>query len=91
MSTLFLIFLLLLILGPLRRPYFGRARFTIPATIGLLVGLGIAAYVARAAGLPPLVAILLMLAIAGALSTSMGRASKEWLDRVFGPKEHRRD
>lgn len=84
---LFVIALLLLFLGPLRRPYLRHARFTVPATIGASVGLGLGIYVAAKAGLTPPASILLPLAMAIGLAIGMGGSCKSWCDRVLGKKE----
>ena len=85
--TTILIVLLELFLGPLRRPYLRHARYTVPATIGALLGLGIGSYVGRRASMPPPHTAVLAMVMAIGLATSFGQAFKSWYDHTFGPKK----
>lgn len=91
MGIVILIIVIVLFLGPLRRPYLRNGRFTIPATIGLFIGLGIGGVVAQLAGLPPGLAGLVGLVTGIGLACSFGEGFKKWCDRVFGRREQDRD
>jgi peptidoglycan/LPS O-acetylase OafA/YrhL len=91
MKLLLLLLVVALLLGPLRRLYLRHARFTIPATIGGLVGLILGAFIAAQAGLPSPLGGLLAMVAAGALAVHAGESCKAWCDRVLGPKEKKSD
>jgi 4-hydroxybenzoate polyprenyltransferase len=87
MRTTLLIALIILFLGPWRRPFLRHWRVTVPMALGLGLGLGIAGYVALKAGLSPLMTILLAISIAGSLAVSFGEVCKDWFDRYLPKKE----
>jgi len=92
MRTAIIIVAVLLFLGPLRRPYFRNARFTIPATFGALAGYLLARHVVVQNNMPtPVMNAVLPLAIAAAMALGVGETAKEWCDRVFGRRERRRE
>jgi len=91
MKYLIPILLVILFIGPLRRPYLRHARFTIPATIGFLLGTAVGAVTAELAGLPPFAGAVLAWALSIGLAASLGGAFKGWCDRTFGPKEDPHD
>ena len=84
MRLLLVIFVIALLVGPLRRPLLRRATFTIPAIAGTIVGLGLGMFVAARAGIPGPMAALLGLGAAAAMGVSLGEAFKNWFDRTFG-------
>ena len=91
MSVFFLIIVLVLFLGPLRRPFLRNARFTIPATVGFFTGFGIIIMAARASGVLRGEVVLLGLLAAIVFACLFGEELKKLCDRVFGPKQQRRD
>lgn len=87
MKVLLLLLLLAVLFGPLRKSFFGNAPFTIPATVGLLVGFGLGSFVAGMAGLPGPLALLLALTAGAALAVSFGGVVKSWFNDTFGEKK----
>ncbi len=88
MRILLLLLAVVLLAGPLRRPYLRNARFTLPATVGGIVGLSIGGLLASAIPASP-VSALLPLVIGGALAICFGQSAKQWCDQVFGRKQKR--
>lgn len=91
METLVLIVVIILFLGPLRRPFLRHSRFTIPFTIGLFIGFGVGGLLAEAAGLPPELAAFVGLVMGIGFGCSLGETISNWCQRVFGRKEQDRD
>jgi hypothetical protein len=89
MSIVFLIIVIVLFVGPLRRPFLRHGRFTIPCMIGIFIGLGIGAAVALLAGLPEGLAGLVGIVTGIGLGCSLGEGFKNWCDRIFGIKEQK--
>lgn len=87
MSVFFLIVLIVLFLSPLRRPFFHHWRFTVPATVGFIIGFGVGVFAARMARLPDAAAGLVGLVVAIGLACSLGGAFKGWCDRILGPRQ----
>ena len=87
MSTFLVIGLLILLVGPLRRPFLRHARFTVPAFLVNGIGAGIAGTLAQIAGLPLLLASLVAIVVGLSLGLTAGEAYKKWCDRIFGPAE----
>ena len=87
MRILLVVIVVVLLLGPFRRPYLRHARFSIPATIGCLAGLGLGMSLAAKSGLPPVAATLLMFSLAFGFAIGGGEAVKNWCDKVFGKRE----
>jgi len=91
-KTAIIIVAVVLFLGPLRRPYFRNARFTIPATFGGLAGFLLARYVVLQNNMPlPVMNAVLPLAVGFGMAWGTGETAKQWCDRVFGPRERRRE
>ena len=86
MVWLILILLALLLIGPLRRPYLRRARFTVPATIGAIVAFAVGMCVMTLAGVPPPLSFLIPLAMAAGAALGLGESCKTWCDRTFGER-----
>jgi quinol-cytochrome oxidoreductase complex cytochrome b subunit len=86
MVWLVLILLALLLIGPLRRPYLRRARFTVPATIGAIVAFAVGMCVMTLAGVPPPLSFLIPLAMAAGAALGLGESCKVWCDRTFGER-----
>lgn len=84
MSVFFLIVLIVLFLGPLRSPFFRHWRFTVPAAVGFVFGLGVGVFAAKMARLPDAAAGLVGLVVATGLAFSFGGAFKGWCDKVLG-------
>ena len=78
---LLLVGVLLLLVGPLRRPFFSAWRLSLPLVGGAVVGGLIACYMVKQ-GAPTW--IMLVGPVLGAVA--LGGAAKELLDDVFGPK-----
>ncbi len=91
MKTLLFMAALLLLLGPFRRPYLRHGRYTLPATVGGVLGLCIGRFVGCKAGLSPPLTALLAIAMSVGLANSFGHAFKNWHDRTFGEKRDNRD
>ena len=91
MRIVFLIIVIVLFVGPLRRPFLRHGRFTIPAMIGLFIGSGIGGAVAILASLPPELGGLVGIVTGIGLGCSLGEGFKNWCDRIFGRREQDRD
>lgn len=83
--------ILLLVLGPFRRPLARNIRFVLPATLGALLGLGVGRYVTRYSGVSPTTSVVLCVVLALCIGASFGQAAKTWLDQVLERKEQDRD
>lgn len=79
MKILCLIVLILLIIGPFRRAFFGNWRFNVPALLGGLVALLVTSS-CLSCGDPP----WLPLAAGLFVAVGAGAAAKAWLDDVLG-------
>lgn len=90
MFWIFLILLMIILLGPLRRPYLRHGRYTIPATAGLIVGLIVGSYVMSLAGVSGLMALAIPIAMALGLAGLWGQTAKGWSDRTFGERNRPR-
>ena len=80
MILMLAVVVLLLIAGPLRRPFFSAWRFTVPATIGAVIGLVLGClYIGFGAPW--------WMVIAGPLlfGFGLGSAGREWLDENIKP------
>jgi len=86
MRMLAYILLGILVLGPLRRPFFRYATFTIPATFGAIFGWEIGRFIAARALLMPPMSFLLALSMASGMGFGAGQATKEWADKLFTRK-----
>jgi hypothetical protein len=73
---------LLLLLGPLRRPFFRNWRFTVPAMAGAVLG-----WVVTSSGMrpsdPPWMPVIVSLVV----GLGAGAGGKQWLDEVFGKEK----
>lgn len=87
MSVFFLIVLLILLLGPLRRSLLRHARFTVPAMIAFPVSFAIIYASATAGGAPSQAVVLFALPAAFLFACLFGAEIKRWCDRVFGPRQ----
>ena len=89
MKVLLLIVSLVLFFGPLRRPLFGngRARFSIPAMVGFIIGLGIVFFATCGLGVPSGVIILIGPLAGLVMACLFGAEIKRWCDQVFGPRQ----
>ena len=85
MSTLVLIVLAILAVGPLRRPFLRHARFTVPATICFMLGAGIIGTLAEIVGLSDPIVVLMAMVGGVGLALWIGEKSKDYFDRIFGP------
>lgn len=85
---LILIIILLLLAGPLRRPYLRHAAFTVPATVGGIAGFLFGMFVMALAGTPAPFSLLIPLAMAVGAALGLGESVKAWRDRTF-PREER--
>jgi hypothetical protein len=74
-----IIIIVVLILGPLRRQFFKRWRFNVPALC-----CGVASFLLTSASLKPEDPRWLPLAVSLAVALGGGAAFKQWLDNVFG-------
>ncbi len=80
MRTALVIAVLLLLLGPLRRPVLGAWKFVLPATAGTIAGLALARLFVSAGGPAWLLWFAPVL-----FGLQLGAAGKAWLDRTLGP------
>lgn len=76
---LFMIIIVVLILGPLRRQFFDRWRFNFPALC-----CGVASFLLTSASLKTEDPRWMPLAVSIAVALGGGAAFKQWLDEVFG-------
>ena len=85
MLWLIVIFLLILVIAPIRQRFFGAWRFTIPAVAGLVVGFVLAAFLVSF-GLPAWT----MLFLPFVMAMGLGSEGKRWFDENLGaPKDGR--
>ena len=82
MKTLFVIILVVLILGPLRRRFFSRWRFNVPA---LITGLAVLLFAGNL--MRPGTPSWFPYALAPLVALGSGAAFKKWLDEVFGKEK----
>jgi hypothetical protein len=87
MTTVILIVLGLLLLGPLRRTFVRNARFTVAASVGAVAGYIAGAYVMTLAAVPAPLSFLIPTAMAAGAGLGFGESCKAWCDRVLGPRE----
>ena len=87
MSVLLLIILVVLSVGPLRRPFLRHARFTVPAAIFTPIGAVLGAILAGMVGAPPALVLLFAAVVGIGLGASAGEACKNYFDRVLGRVE----
>ena len=74
--------IILLLLGPLRRPFFRNWRFTVPATLA-----GIIAWMIISGTMKPGEPCWMTLGIVIMVALGAGAAFKEWFDEVFGKEK----
>ena len=91
MKILLLILVLVLLLGPFRRPFLRRARFTIPATVAGLAAYALGSWVVARSGVQHPVAALIPFAMAAGAAIGAGEAAKRWCDETFGKQERDHD
>jgi len=91
MKLLALLLFLAVLLGPLRRPFFRNARFTVPAAVAAVAGLAVGSVLVAKAGLSGLAALLVPFAIACSLASAFGKAFKGWCNEVFGEEGRHND
>lgn len=82
MKLLLIVFLVLFILGPLRRAFFGNWRFNVPAVLA-----GIVAWVVVSNNIKPHDPWWMPHAVAALVALGAGAAVKQWLDEVFGKEK----
>ena len=82
MKTFLLIVFVLLILGPLRKPFFRSWRFNVPAVI-----CGFAAWLMVSGSIRSHDPRWMPLAVAFFVALGGGASIKSWLDEVFGKEE----
>jgi hypothetical protein len=82
MRTFFFVLVVLLLLGPLRRPFFRNWRFNVPASAGALV-----AWVVMSSGMSPSDPRWMPLVGAVLVGLGAGAAGKQWFDEVFGEEK----
>ena len=82
MKTLFVIIMVVVILGPLRRQFFSQWRFNVPALIAGLAVLFFAGYLMR-----PSTPSWFPYALAPLVALGSGAAFKKWLDEVLGKEK----
>ena len=90
MKVLLLIVFSVLFLGPLRRPLLRTARFSIPAMVGFVIGLGIVLFATCGLGVPSGVIILIGTLAGLVMACLFGAEIKRWCDQVFGPRQQQR-
>lgn len=83
MSVFLLIVVIVLLVGPLRRPLLRNARFTVPALLIFLVSFAVIVASATMGGAPSQLAVLFGLPAA----CLFGAEIKKWCDRIFGPRQ----
>ena len=89
MKVLLLIVFSVLFLGPLRRPLLRTARFSIPAMVGFVIGLGIVLFATHGLGVPSGVIILIGPLAGLVMACLFGAEIKKWCEQVFGPRQQR--
>lgn len=82
MKLLLIVFLLILILGPLRRAFFRSWRFNVPAVLA-----GIAAWVVVSNAMKAHDPWWMPHAVAALVALGAGAAVKQWLDEIFGKEK----
>jgi hypothetical protein len=92
MRILAVIIIVLLLLGPLRRPFLNHARVAIPGLAGLILGCCIGLYVGQRAGLSGTYTFILAITIGISLSSGFVETTREWCHRNLnnGDKNHGR-
>lgn len=88
MGVFLLIVLIVLLIGPLRRPLLHNARFSIPFIVGFLACFAAVFVSATMAGAPPQAVVLFGLPAAFLFACLFGAEIKKWCDGVFGPGQH---
>jgi hypothetical protein len=92
MMTLIVILAVLLLIGPLRRPYLRHAVFSVPATLGGIICYFVGAHVMALAGVAPPFSTLIPLAMGIGGAMGFGESVKAWCDKTFRKnEEHRRE
>ena len=84
MSVLMIAAAILLVFGPLRKPYLHAARFTIPATLGGIGGFLLGVHIVSSFSVAPPLSRFMPLMMAIGVGMGLGEGVKAWCDQTFG-------
>ena len=88
MTALIVLIVVLLLIGPLRRPYLRNWRFTFGATAAWIMGYIFSWWAINLVHMGPPMSVLMPLILPFGMAIIIGEAVKGWFDRVF-PRDER--